>query len=55
MKLCVIRYPCKRVTSYWGDHDRNAIHDGVKNRYTSVTNDKTITLIPLPPKQVYND
>ena len=36
-------------------YDSKAIHDGVKNRYTIVKNVKTITLIPLTPKQVYDD
>ena len=36
-------------------YDRTAIHDGVKNRYTIVKDGKTITLVPLTPKQVYDD
>jgi hypothetical protein len=36
-------------------YDRKEIHDGVKNRYTIVKDGKTITLIPLTPKQVYDD
>ena len=36
-------------------YDRKAIHDGVKNRYTIVKDDKTITLVPLTSKQVYDD
>jgi len=36
-------------------YDRKAIHDGVKNRYTIVKDGKTITLVPLTPKQVYED
>ena len=36
-------------------YDRKAIHDGVKNRYTIVKDSKTITLLPLTPKQVYDD
>jgi len=36
-------------------YDRKAIHDGVKNRYTIVKDGKTITLVPLTPKQVYDD
>jgi len=36
-------------------YDRKAIHDGVKNRYTIVKDDKTITLVPLTPQQVYDD
>jgi len=36
-------------------YDRKAIHDGVKNRYTVVKDGKTITLVPLTPKQLYDD
>jgi hypothetical protein len=36
-------------------YDRKTIHDGVKNRYTIVKDNKTITLLPLTPKQVYDD
>jgi len=36
-------------------YNMKAIYDGVKNRYTSVKDGKTITLIPLTPKQVYDD
>jgi ferredoxin len=36
-------------------YDRKAIHDGVKNRYTIVKDGKTITLVPLIPKQVCDD
>jgi hypothetical protein len=36
-------------------YDRKAIHDGVKNRYTIIKDGKTITLVPLTPKQVYDD
>jgi hypothetical protein len=32
-------------------YDRKTIHDGVKNRYTIVKDSKTITLVPLTPKQ----
>ena len=35
--------------------DMKAIHDRVKNRYTIVKDGKTITLVPLTPKQVYDD
>jgi hypothetical protein len=31
------------------------IHDGVKNRHTIVKNSKTIIIVPLTPKQVYED
>jgi hypothetical protein len=36
-------------------YDRKAIHDGVKNRYIIVKDGKTITLVPLTPKQVDDD
>ena len=36
-------------------YDRKTIHDGVKNRYTIVKDGKTITLVPLTPKQVHDD
>jgi hypothetical protein len=32
-----------------------AIHDGVRNRYTIIKDGKTITLVPFAPKQVYDD
>jgi len=35
--------------------DRKAIHDGFRNRFTIVMNGKTITLVSLSPKQVYDD
>ena len=35
--------------------DRRAIHNRFRNRYTIVEDDKTITLIPLFLKQVYDD
>ena len=35
--------------------DQKAIHDGFRNRFTIVKDAKTITLVPLSPKQVYND
>jgi len=36
-------------------YDRKAIHDGVKNMYTIVKDGKTIILLSLTPKQVYDD
>jgi hypothetical protein len=36
-------------------YDRKAVHDGVRNRYTTVKDGKTITLVPLTPKQVHDD
>jgi hypothetical protein len=35
--------------------DRKAIHDGFRNRFNIVKDGKTITLVPLSPKQVYDD
>ncbi|XP_073267795.1 uncharacterized protein [Populus alba] len=35
--------------------DRKVIHDGFRNRFTIVKDGKTITLVPLSPKQVYDD
>ena len=35
--------------------DRKVNHDGFKNRYSSVKDTKTITLVLLTPKQVYED
>ncbi|KAJ7002777.1 hypothetical protein NC653_008093 [Populus alba x Populus x berolinensis] len=32
--------------------DRKAVHDGFRNRFTMVKDGKTITLVPLSPKQV---
>ena len=31
------------------------IHDGFKNRYSFVKDGKSVTLVPLTPKQVYQD
>jgi hypothetical protein len=36
-------------------YDRKTIHDGIKNKCTIVKDCKTITLVPLTPKQVYDD
>jgi hypothetical protein len=35
--------------------DRKAIHDGFKNRHSFVKDNRSITLIPLTPRQVYED
>jgi hypothetical protein len=35
--------------------DRKAIHDGFRNRFTIVKDGKTITLVLLSPKQVYDE
>ncbi|XP_059455030.1 uncharacterized protein LOC132185248, partial [Corylus avellana] len=35
--------------------DRKVTHDGFKNRHSFVKDNKTITLVPLTPRQVYED
>ena len=35
--------------------DRRVNHDGYRNRYSFVMNEKPITLVPLTPQQVYED
>ena len=35
--------------------DRNVNHDGFKNMHSFVKDNKTITLVPLTPRQVYED
>ena len=35
--------------------DRKVTHDRFKNRYSFVKDTKTITLVPLTPRQVYED
>ena len=35
--------------------DRKVKHDGFKNRHSFVKDNKTITLVPLTPRQVYED
>ena len=35
--------------------DRKVNHDGFKNKYSFVKDNKTITLVPLAPRQVYGD
>jgi len=34
---------------------RKTTHDGIRNKYIIVKDDKIITLVPLTPKQVYDD
>ncbi|KAA3473908.1 Transposon Ty3-I Gag-Pol polyprotein [Gossypium australe] len=36
-------------------YDRRVIHDGFTNRYSFKFNGKLITLVPMSPKQVYED
>ena len=36
-------------------YDRKVMHDGFKNRYSFVKEGKSITLVPLTPKQVFED
>uniref|UniRef100_A0A2N9F738 CCHC-type domain-containing protein n=1 Tax=Fagus sylvatica TaxID=28930 RepID=A0A2N9F738_FAGSY len=35
--------------------DRKVTHDGFKNRYSFVKDSRTVTLVPLTPRQVYED
>ena len=35
--------------------DRHVTHDGYTNRYSFVLNKRSITLVPLTPRQVYED
>ena len=35
--------------------DRKATHDGFKNRYSFVKDNRTVTLVSLTPRQVYED
>jgi hypothetical protein len=35
--------------------DRKVTHDGFKNKYSFVKDSRTITLVPLTPRQVYED
>lgn len=35
--------------------DRRVKHDGFTNKYSLVPNQRTVTLVPLTPKQVYED
>jgi hypothetical protein len=35
--------------------DRKVTHDGFKNRHSFVKDNKTVTLVPLTPRQVYED
>ena len=37
------------------EYDRRAKHDGFTNKYSFVMNNKPITLVPLTPKQVFED
>jgi hypothetical protein len=42
----------------WGkpwQFDSKAIHNGFKNRQSFVKDNKTITLVPLTPRQAYED
>ena len=36
-------------------YDRKVMHDGFRNRYNFVKDGKSVTLVPLSPKQVYED
>ena len=36
-------------------YDRKVMHDGFRNRYNFVKDGKSVILVPLSPKQVYED
>ena len=36
-------------------YDRKLMHDGFRNRYNFVKDGKSVTLVPLSPRQVYED
>ena len=36
-------------------YDRKVVHNGFRNRYNFVKDGKSVTLVPLSPKQVYED
>ena len=36
-------------------YDKKVTHDGFRNRYSFVKDGRTVTLIPLTPKEVYGD
>jgi hypothetical protein len=56
MKFCATWYIyTSKLLGRPGQYDRKTIHDGVKNRCTIIKDGKTITLIPLTPRQVYDD
>uniref|UniRef100_A0A2N9FW43 CCHC-type domain-containing protein n=1 Tax=Fagus sylvatica TaxID=28930 RepID=A0A2N9FW43_FAGSY len=44
-------YPMTRPWQF----DRKVTHDGFKNRYSFVKDSRTVTLVPLTPRQVYED
>jgi hypothetical protein len=35
--------------------DRNVTHDGFKNRHSFIKDNKTVTFVPLTPREVYKD
>ena len=55
--LCdVVLIQASHILLRWPwQYDKKGIHDGVKNRYTTVKDGKIISFAPLTPKQVYND
>ena len=56
MKYFVMLFQCMRVTFYWaGLGSLTEGYDGFKNRHSFVKDSKTITLVPLTPRQVYED
>lgn len=46
---------CHLLLGRLWQYDRKAIHDGFRNRYTLVKNKKSIPLVSLSLKQVYED
>ena len=36
-------------------YDRKVMHDGLRNRCSFVKDGRSVTLVPLSPKQVYED
>ena len=55
--------PCDVIPMHMGhillgkpwQFDRKVIHGGFKNRHSFAKDNKTITLVPLTPRQVYED
>ena len=58
MKYFMILFQCLQVTFYWvslGSLIERSIMTGSKNCYSFAKDNKTITLVPLTPRQVYED
>ena len=54
MSDVVPRHASHILVPHW-QFDQKAIDDRFRNRFTIVKDGKTITLIPLSPKQVYDE